>query len=156
MWTNLQFPTDFVTFTQEILNGKLDFLCSVPCALNTSMTFNDILKGKDYLCGKEKIWIEYKTEMNVYFISFSQYIFSLKMNSNEFNELNSLTYDDCKEVLQKLVMMKHILLQIKTLCKTTLVKKGVFYFSSHESISFPWLFPDLPWKLMNFPDFPWP
>ena len=26
MWPNLQFSTDFVTFAEEILNGKLHFL----------------------------------------------------------------------------------------------------------------------------------
>ena len=29
MWANLQFPADLVTFTEEILNRKLNFLCSV-------------------------------------------------------------------------------------------------------------------------------
>ena len=29
MWPNTQFPSDVVTFTEEILNGKLHFLCSV-------------------------------------------------------------------------------------------------------------------------------
>ena len=28
MWPILQFPKDLVTFTEEILNGKLNFLCS--------------------------------------------------------------------------------------------------------------------------------
>ena len=28
MWPNLQFPADLVAFTEEILNGKLHFLCS--------------------------------------------------------------------------------------------------------------------------------
>ena len=28
MWPNPQFPADLVTFTEEILNGKLLFLCS--------------------------------------------------------------------------------------------------------------------------------
>ena len=28
MWPNPQFPEDLVTFTEEILNGKLHFLCS--------------------------------------------------------------------------------------------------------------------------------
>ena len=28
MWPNPEFPADFVTFTQEIFNGKLHFLCS--------------------------------------------------------------------------------------------------------------------------------
>ena len=27
MWPNLRFPADLVTFTEEILNGKLHFLC---------------------------------------------------------------------------------------------------------------------------------
>ena len=29
MWTNPEFPADLVTFTEETLNGKLHFLCSV-------------------------------------------------------------------------------------------------------------------------------
>ena len=29
MWANPQFPAELVTFTEEILNGKLHFLCSV-------------------------------------------------------------------------------------------------------------------------------
>ena len=29
MLPNAQFPADLVTFTEEILNGKLNFLCSV-------------------------------------------------------------------------------------------------------------------------------
>ena len=28
MWQNPQYPADLVTFTEEILNGKLHFLCS--------------------------------------------------------------------------------------------------------------------------------
>ena len=28
MWPNPQFPADLVTFTEEIHNGKLHFLCS--------------------------------------------------------------------------------------------------------------------------------
>ena len=28
MWPNLQFPADLVTFTEEIINAKLHFLCS--------------------------------------------------------------------------------------------------------------------------------
>ena len=31
MWPNPQFPADLVTFTEEILNAKLNFLCSVTC-----------------------------------------------------------------------------------------------------------------------------
>ena len=28
MWPNPQLPADLVTFTEEILNGKLNFMCS--------------------------------------------------------------------------------------------------------------------------------
>ena len=28
MWLNPQFPIDLATFTEEIFNGKLHFLCS--------------------------------------------------------------------------------------------------------------------------------
>ena len=31
MWPKPQFSADLVTFTEEILNGKLHFLCSVIC-----------------------------------------------------------------------------------------------------------------------------
>ena len=34
MWPNSQFPADLVKFTEEILNGKLDFLCSAPKEMN--------------------------------------------------------------------------------------------------------------------------
>ena len=33
MWPNPQEPADLVTFIEEILNGKLHFLCSVWCVL---------------------------------------------------------------------------------------------------------------------------
>ena len=35
MWPKMQFPEDLVTFTEEIVNGKLHFLCSV--RLNTDI-----------------------------------------------------------------------------------------------------------------------
>ena len=34
MGPNLQFPADLVTFTEEILNGKLHFLCSERLSLS--------------------------------------------------------------------------------------------------------------------------
>ena len=38
MWSNPQFPVDLVTFTEEILNGKLHFLCCDTWTLNRSFT----------------------------------------------------------------------------------------------------------------------
>ena len=29
MWPNSHFPADVITFTEEILNGKLHFLCNI-------------------------------------------------------------------------------------------------------------------------------
>ena len=38
MWPNPQFPADLVTFTEEILKGKLIFLCSDVWYLHISTT----------------------------------------------------------------------------------------------------------------------
>ena len=44
MWPNPQFPADMVTFTEEILNGKLHFLCSdSPLKLWIALVFIEIL-----------------------------------------------------------------------------------------------------------------
>ena len=37
MWPNPQFPADLVSFTKEILNGKLHFLCSVLSGSSSSL-----------------------------------------------------------------------------------------------------------------------
>ena len=39
MWPNLQETADFVTFTEEIPNWKLHFLCSENTDFNTEMGF---------------------------------------------------------------------------------------------------------------------
>ena len=38
MWPDLQFPVNLVTFTEEILNGKLHFWCSVVEAFSAQMS----------------------------------------------------------------------------------------------------------------------
>ena len=45
MWPNLQIPADLVTFTEEILNGKLLFLFSVRKLCKKCKEFNITLKG---------------------------------------------------------------------------------------------------------------
>ena len=45
MWSNPQFPADLVTFTGEILNVKLHFLCSV-----TKVTLNSFIFAMDIFC----------------------------------------------------------------------------------------------------------
>ena len=43
MWPNPHFPADLVIITEEILNGKLHFLCSVSCR-NRPLEFCTIFK----------------------------------------------------------------------------------------------------------------
>ena len=74
MWPNPQFPADLVTFTEEILNGKLQFLCSdsfklfivslsvlgkhVPenMATGNTQTFEDATFGFRFYCRFLKNW----------------------------------------------------------------------------------------------------
>ena len=47
MWPNPHFPADLVTFTEEILNRKLHFLCSVLSVRGNffeKLIFNGMLK----------------------------------------------------------------------------------------------------------------
>ena len=46
MWPNLQETEDLVTFTEEILNGKLHFLCSVRCCIAALKTFGNFTDWK--------------------------------------------------------------------------------------------------------------
>ena len=39
MWPSSQFPADLVKFTEEVLNGKLHFLCSAKFTLNKNIYF---------------------------------------------------------------------------------------------------------------------
>ena len=43
MWPNPQIPADVVTFTEEILSGKLHVLCSVISELHTCIRHHDSL-----------------------------------------------------------------------------------------------------------------
>ena len=52
MWPNPQEPADLVTFTDEILNGKLRFLCSVKNLLsNLSFILLKSSAGLSFLAG---------------------------------------------------------------------------------------------------------
>ena len=61
MWPSPKFPTDLVTFTEEILNGKRLFLCSVDIIFtNVSLDktveiwFNELLKSSQTVPGLNK------------------------------------------------------------------------------------------------------
>ena len=47
MWPNQQFLADLVTFTEEILNGKLNFLCSVTTNTNKIVEKETLLVNND-------------------------------------------------------------------------------------------------------------
>ena len=60
MWPNLQFPADLVTFTEQILNRKLHFLCSVCKLSQFSIFLNHIcimrICIRGVLRAKSNIW----------------------------------------------------------------------------------------------------
>ena len=44
MWPNPQFPADLITFAEEILSGKLHFLCSESTnSIQTALKDNDVV-----------------------------------------------------------------------------------------------------------------
>ena len=69
MWPNLQFPADLVTFTEEILSGKLHFLRSGKNLPNQhSLPSNEIrFLNVMCFCGQAKILI---TNLQLFFFSF--------------------------------------------------------------------------------------
>ena len=86
MWLNLQFPADLVTFTEEIHNGKLHFLCSVSLEVNWNFCRVGIrswnsssVKASDCVyCGDEtKIDVDKKYSLYVQPIKLSKSSFSL-------------------------------------------------------------------------------
>ena len=59
MWPNPQFPVDLVTFTEEILNGKLHFLRSVTRE-NVGQKNPAV---QQFLCYFTNIWSAVRREM---------------------------------------------------------------------------------------------
>ena len=65
MWPNLQFSADLVTFTEDILNGKLHFLCSLGGLLYSILLFPYTLQALSHLQHKlnkfheNNIWLTY-------------------------------------------------------------------------------------------------
>ena len=47
MWPNPQFPADFVTYTEEILNGKFQFLCSVNSVITQNSNYLPFRKDRN-------------------------------------------------------------------------------------------------------------
>ena len=56
MWPNPLFPEDLVTFTEEILNGKLHFLCSEILSITVTFSNNSkIVQSGIFVCNKYKL-----------------------------------------------------------------------------------------------------
>ena len=81
MWPNTQFPVDLATFTEEILIGKLNFLCSSRVAGPEAYS---------ELCQTCKIW----SFLHKYLNSFNS--FREKQNKNR--NINKLYLDCWKEL----------------------------------------------------------
>ena len=47
MWPNPQFPADLVTFSEEIFNGKLHFLCSASKSWSYSTKYQIDFKNEE-------------------------------------------------------------------------------------------------------------
>ena len=60
MWPNPQFPADLVTFTGEILNGKLYFLCSKDSTRTQCFEISTYLKILPNACSF--YWLSYKAD----------------------------------------------------------------------------------------------
>ena len=56
MWPNPQETEDLVTFTEEILNGKLQFLCRDICIKMNSLLIQKIAVTYKYKKNMLKIW----------------------------------------------------------------------------------------------------
>ena len=96
MWPNLQFPVDLVTFTKEILNGKLHFLyswcaqkCTRKCTHNVS-----VFKINVPLCIKNKEVANRKLRLNFFsglfvFLIWYRYLWHLNKYSLQYDVWNS-------------------------------------------------------------------
>ena len=65
MWPNPQLPVDLVTFTEEILHGKLLFLCGEICTINPYKGNVTVIKKQsiDWLPYDAKISLKWKNEI---------------------------------------------------------------------------------------------
>ena len=55
MWPNAQFPADLITFTEEILKGKLYFLCRVNITYKDRI-YDSVLTRENKGQGKPVFW----------------------------------------------------------------------------------------------------
>ena len=112
MWLNPQFPADLVTFTEEILNGKLHFLCNVSNLVRYETIFGNwkpfkidekcFLQVKCFLCWQVEKWLDkkYKVSFKIYDITtweanncnthIARYLKEVKQSGNEIWSVSSI------------------------------------------------------------------
>ena len=66
MWPNPQFSADLVAFTEEMLNGKLHFLCSELCCNIFVSAVQELLHLTTYETSKKMISLEGTSKTNVF------------------------------------------------------------------------------------------
>ena len=112
MWPNPQFPADLVTFTVEILDGKLHFLCSGKCTKDVKRLFQKKKKKKkkfanmsDHVCTnffyKRNVYDDLETNSSISFQysegascrqGSKQLIFNIKSTSFQFHSRKLLKW----------------------------------------------------------------
>ena len=78
MWPNPQFPADLVTFTEEILNGKLHFLCSVKLKLKLTTILNMNFFHKYF----SKVFVIFFEKVLRGVLGFQGHVFSITLVNN--------------------------------------------------------------------------
>ena len=123
MWLNPQFPADFVTFTEEILNGKLPF-CAVSVAGHLLASFSGhlltvLFQYTSYLLLLISInsWIKYPKEIwwSCHRSEFNRLIYpaqKVRISIKEF-------FSKCDQFRRKLWILSDLLK--KSLMKTSLL-----------------------------------
>ena len=99
MWPNQQFPADLVTFTWEILNGKLHFLCSKVWKLGSALA-----KKKSFLTGIGYMAVLKVVNLQIFGVksdlvfpngSFSVYFVELALRKKRISEHYCCKYKRC-------------------------------------------------------------
>ena len=100
MWPSAQFPADLVTFTEEILNGKLYFLCSA--------------------CDENIIVVLYRkiVQPNIR-LTFQQYSFSLTELNRNSHSKNAVFKNFAISPILKNVCERLLLTKTESFCRRT-------------------------------------
>ena len=133
MWPNPKETADLVTFTEEILNGKLHFLCGVI----VKAMFNKWIKSKKIIiCSKHIISMKRQSELGVLtealFYVREQYISITFLLKTSFQPLIVWIFFEINQGLHKLFQI----LRLKAISQTFSTKAKLMFFYPHFGLSY--------------------